>query len=80
MERPVCCHRSFGYPLESSISAAIGVSDGFRTTPNDQSDQANQQLTSANCSKSEQIVRESATSRNQTSEGDEAAPNEERKS
>jgi len=48
------------------------VSDGFRTTPNDQHNQSNQQLTSANCSKTGQIVRKSATNRNQDSGSQEA--------
>ena len=50
---------------QRSIPASLGVSDGFRITPSTQPNQSNQPLTSANCSKTEQIVRKSATNRNQ---------------
>lgn len=52
-----------------SSHTRVGVSDGFRNTSDPQPHQQDQLLSSAECGKTGQIVRESATSRNQAAKG-----------
>ena len=58
--------------LNNCVAGLNGVSDGFRNSSSPQATQEDQSLTNADCGKSEQEIRKSATSRNQESdeEGD----------